>query len=99
MTTPQKFGASESEQPTKFDGKWLIDDIHRIGAQAGFERSRQDRGSLTPDVYYEVGYGPLKTVTMVTSAGDIYRVTDHTWRSYSRQRVQALLDRAKLTVI
>lgn len=85
----------EPDLPARFDGKWLIDQIHLIGLKMGFNRVRIDRGAKPTDheKYYEVGYGPMNIVTLTTSMGGLYRVTDHTWSGFSRATVREVLQR------
>lgn len=82
-------------QPAEFDGEWLIRRIHRIGESNGYERVRVDRGAVDAQTYYEVGYGPIYTVTMKTSSGEIYQVTDRTWDSFDSRVVRDMLQRNK----
>lgn len=79
--------------PLKFDGAWLIRRTHEIGAGLGFERVRTDRGA-DPHTgrYYEVGYGPLKIVTVTGSTGTILEFTAETWDATTLEsRIEAFL--------
>jgi hypothetical protein len=81
---------AESKIPLKsqgpvvgFDAEWLIKQVHRTATyDLGAERVRLDRGSWGCGHelrYYEVGYGPLKTVTVTSNKGSVLRFTAETW--------------------
>lgn len=86
--------------PVEFDGQWLIARVHEIGAGLGFERVRLDRGQdPRTGRYYEVGYGPLYTVTIVSSIGTVLKFTAETWDAKSiEHRVQQFLRTVKEAV-
>jgi hypothetical protein len=68
---------------TEFDAQWLIERTHTLAGLLGAERVRLDRGvwSVAEAVrYYEVGYGPLFTVTITSNKDSVLRFTKETWR-------------------
>lgn len=87
-------------RPEDFDPQWFISMVHEQGAALGYERVRTDRGQH-PDSgrWYEVGYGPLKTVTVRTSVGGSLIATEEQWEDMLPVvRVGALL-RKNLEVV
>lgn len=79
-------------KPVDFDGVWALLMIHQTAEQLGYERTRADRGT-DPETerYYEVGYGPLLTVTLITSLGEVLRTTAETWGAFTQDRVREVL--------
>lgn len=79
-------------KPLVFDGVWALTTIHRIAAELGYERTRQDRGTdPRTNRYYEVGYGPMFTVVLLTSLGEVFRTTKETWDAFTEEKVHDVL--------
>lgn len=73
----------KSTEVTEFNAQWLIERTHALAVLQGAERVRLDRGvwsTVEAVRYYEVGYGPLFTVTVTSNKGGVLRFTKETWR-------------------
>jgi hypothetical protein len=71
-------------KPDEFNAQWLIEFVHGRGYLQGYQRVRMDRGQHPQlrrglEVWYEVGYGPLFTVTVRGSNGNTLIITDGNW--------------------
>lgn len=65
--------------PDLFDPPALIEDIHRIAVEFGYDRVRIDRGIRPNGFYYEVGYG-CGTVRVRLSDGGRWEVSRENYR-------------------
>lgn len=81
-------------KPTTFDGVWALRLIHRTAIKLGYERTRADRGTdPQTERFYEVGYGPMSTVTLSTSLGEVFRTTRETWEAFTEEKIREVLQR------
>jgi hypothetical protein len=81
-------------RPAEFDGVWLIKLVHDTALELGYERVRADRGQdPRTGRYYEVGYGPLFSVTLKTSLGEVLIMTKEAWGSVSKGKIAQFLIR------
>lgn len=83
-----------SEKPPTFDGIWALRTIHRIAIELGYERTRADRGTdPKTERFYEVGYGPMFTITLTTSLNEVLRTTKETWDAFTEEKIRHVLQK------
>lgn len=71
---------AESKYPDRWDSERIIAHVHQLGRELGLTRERMDRHRYPSGQYFEVGYGPILTVTVRTSWGDKWIVTRENYR-------------------
>lgn len=70
MSEPSVAARITADQyPDRWDAPRIIAHVHQMGRELGLSRERQDRHRYPTGTrgYFEVGYGPIMTVTVRTS--------------------------------